>query len=98
VFRDLDHADVFREMFLVASQAEHLRQHERFTRGDGEVEAHVLRIPASLRSDTKVSSIPSSDRSRVRRLISWDAEIIHVLEWTRRRLSIAAPVVGRRHT
>ena len=43
VFRDLDHADVFRETFLVASQAEHLRQHERFTRGDGDVEAHVLR-------------------------------------------------------
>ena len=27
------------ETFLVTSWAEHLRQHERFTRGDGDVEA-----------------------------------------------------------
>ena len=43
VFRDLEHADVFLETFLVTSWAEHLRQHERFTRGDGDVEAHVRR-------------------------------------------------------
>jgi hypothetical protein len=43
VFRDLEHADVFLETFLVTSWAEHLRQHDRFTRGDAEVEAHVRR-------------------------------------------------------
>jgi hypothetical protein len=43
VFRDLEHADVFLETFMVTSWAEHLRQHERFTRGDGDVEAHVRR-------------------------------------------------------
>jgi transmembrane secretion effector len=36
-------ADVFLETFLVTSWAEHLRQHERFTRGDGDVEEHVRR-------------------------------------------------------
>jgi MFS family permease len=43
VFRDLEHADVFLETFLVTSWAEHLRQHERFTRGDADVEARVQR-------------------------------------------------------
>jgi MFS family permease len=43
VFRDLEHADVFLETFLVTSWAEHLRQHDRFTRGDAEAEAHVRR-------------------------------------------------------
>ena len=43
VFRDLEHANVFLETFLVTSWAEHLRQHERFTRGDAEVEAQVRR-------------------------------------------------------
>jgi MFS family permease len=38
VFRDLEHADVYLETFLVPSWAEHLRQHERFTRGDSELE------------------------------------------------------------
>src|SRR5262249_2665061 len=41
VFRELEHADVFLETFLVRSWAEHLRQHERFTRGDSDVEAEV---------------------------------------------------------
>jgi hypothetical protein len=41
VFRDLEHADMFLETFLVTSWAEHVRQHERFTRGDHEVEAQV---------------------------------------------------------
>lgn len=41
VFRDLEHADVFLETFLVGSWAEHVRQHERFTRADREVEAQV---------------------------------------------------------
>lgn len=43
VFRDLEHADVFLETFLVTSWAEHLRQHERFTRGDADVEERVRR-------------------------------------------------------
>src|ERR1700724_1843977 len=38
VFRDLEHADVYLETFQVPSWAEHLRQHERFTRGDSELE------------------------------------------------------------
>jgi MFS family permease len=41
MFRDLEHADVFLETFLVTSWAEHLRQHDRFTRGDVDVETHV---------------------------------------------------------
>jgi hypothetical protein len=41
VFRDLEHADVYLESFLVTSWAEHLRQHERFTRGDRDVEAQI---------------------------------------------------------
>jgi MFS family permease len=41
VFRDLEHAGVFLETFLVGSWAEHVRQHERFTRGDRQVEADV---------------------------------------------------------
>ena len=43
VFRDLEHPDVFLETFLVTSWAEHVRQHDRFTRDDGDVEAHVGR-------------------------------------------------------
>jgi MFS family permease len=41
VFRDLEHADVFIETFLVTSWAEHVRQHERFTRGDRRVEEQI---------------------------------------------------------
>jgi hypothetical protein len=33
--------DVYVETFLVASWAEHLRQHDRFTQADAEVEAQV---------------------------------------------------------
>ena len=42
-FEISEHANVFLETFLVTSWAEHLRQHERFTRGDAEVEAQVRR-------------------------------------------------------
>jgi MFS family permease len=42
VFRDLEHADVYLETFLVGSWAEHVRQHERFTVGDREIEAEIL--------------------------------------------------------
>jgi len=41
VFRDLEHPGVFLETFLVTSWAEHVRQHERFTRGDRTVEAEI---------------------------------------------------------
>ncbi len=41
VFRDLEHADVYLETFLVPSWAEHLRQHERLTRGDSELEQRI---------------------------------------------------------
>jgi MFS family permease len=41
VFRDLEHADVYLETFLVTSWAEHLRQHERLTRGDSELEQRI---------------------------------------------------------
>jgi hypothetical protein len=34
LYRDLEHADVYLETFMVTSWAEHLRQHERLTRGD----------------------------------------------------------------
>ena len=41
IFRDLEDAEVYLETFLVRSWAEHVRQHERFTHGDSEVEARV---------------------------------------------------------
>jgi Transmembrane secretion effector len=41
VFRDVERADVYLETFLVTSWAEHLRQHERLTRGDSELEQRI---------------------------------------------------------
>jgi hypothetical protein len=41
VFRDLEHGDVYLETFLVTSWAEHLRQHERLTRGDSDLEQRL---------------------------------------------------------
>jgi predicted MFS family arabinose efflux permease len=38
IFRDLEHPDVYLETFQVSSWAEHLRQHERSTRGDRDLE------------------------------------------------------------
>jgi hypothetical protein len=38
IFRDVEEADRYVETFLVSSWAEHLRQHERATRADREVE------------------------------------------------------------
>ena len=43
IFRDLERADVFLEMFEVTSWAEHVRQHERFTRADGALEQEIRR-------------------------------------------------------
>jgi MFS family permease len=42
VFRDVEQVDVYVETFLVSSWAEHLRQHERATREDRELEERVL--------------------------------------------------------
>jgi hypothetical protein len=42
IFRDIEHADVYLETFLVSSWAEHLRQHERSTRGDRDLEDRLL--------------------------------------------------------
>jgi MFS family permease len=41
VYRDLEQADRYVETFLVRSWAEHLRQHERVTKGDREVEERL---------------------------------------------------------
>ena len=41
IFYDLEDAEVYLETFLVRSWAEHVRQHERFTRGDRDVEARI---------------------------------------------------------
>jgi len=38
LYRDLERDDTYLETFVVASWAEHLRQHERLTRGDGDLE------------------------------------------------------------
>ncbi len=49
VYRDVEDADRYVETFLVASWAEHLRQHERSTKADRDVEArlrkHVTGVP-----------------------------------------------------
>jgi MFS family permease len=41
LYRDLERADVYLETFIVVSWAEHLRQHERLTRGDSDLEQLV---------------------------------------------------------
>ncbi len=38
IYRDVEHPEVYLETFLVTSWAEHLRQHDRATRGDGDLE------------------------------------------------------------
>jgi MFS family permease len=38
IFRDIEHPDVYLETFMVSSWAEHLRQHERSTRADRDLE------------------------------------------------------------
>jgi len=43
LYRDLERADVYLETFIVVSWAEHLRQHERVTRSDGDVE-HLVQM------------------------------------------------------
>jgi MFS family permease len=41
LYRDLEQADVYLETFIVTSWAEHLRQHARLTRGDGDLEQQI---------------------------------------------------------
>jgi MFS family permease len=43
IFRDLELADAYVETFLVSSWAEHLRQHQRLTRGDRELEEQLAK-------------------------------------------------------
>jgi MFS family permease len=43
IYRDLERADVYLETFIVPSWAEHLRQHDRLTRADGELEDRIRR-------------------------------------------------------
>jgi MFS family permease len=42
IFRDLERADIFLETFEVTSWAEHLRQHDRFTRADAALEEEIF--------------------------------------------------------
>jgi hypothetical protein len=51
VFRDVEHADLYLETFLVSSWAEHLRQHERSTREDRDLEE---RLHSYTRSEPRV--------------------------------------------
>jgi hypothetical protein len=39
----VEHTDVYLESFVVTSWAEHLRQHERLTKADAELEERVNR-------------------------------------------------------
>jgi MFS family permease len=41
IYRDTEHPDVYLETFIVSSWAEHLRQHERFTRADHAIEERI---------------------------------------------------------
>jgi hypothetical protein len=41
IYRDLEHADVYLETFVVSSWAEHLRQHDRLTQGDSQLEEQI---------------------------------------------------------
>ena len=43
IYRDTEHPDIYLETFIVSSWAEHLRQHERFTRADQTIEERIGR-------------------------------------------------------
>jgi MFS family permease len=60
VYRDLEDADRYVETFLIRSWAEHLRQHERSTKADREVEDRL---------QTYVTGVP-----KVRHLVAADAD------------------------
>jgi hypothetical protein len=59
IFRDMENADKYVETFIVASWAEHLRQHDRLTLADREAEARVQRY---VRSASKVRHLISVAR------------------------------------
>jgi hypothetical protein len=56
IFRDMEKSDRYVETFIVGSWAEHLRQHERLTRADREVEERVRRY---VQSEPKVRHLIS---------------------------------------
>jgi len=58
IFRDMENASRYVETFIVTSWAEHLRQHERFTRADREIEERVQRYVIS---EPKVRHLISLD-------------------------------------
>jgi len=59
IFRDMENADKYVETFVVASWAEHLRQHDRLTHADREAEERVQRY---VRSESKVRHLISVTR------------------------------------
>jgi MFS family permease len=59
IFRDMENGERYVETFIVASWAEHLRQHDRFTRADRDTEERVRR---SVRSEPKVRHLVSVPR------------------------------------
>ena len=59
IFRDMENADRYVETFIVASWAEHLRQHERLTLADREAEERVQRY---VRAESKVRHLISVAR------------------------------------
>jgi hypothetical protein len=56
IFRDMENTERYVETFIVASWAEHLRQHERLTLADREAEERVERY---IRSESKVRHLIS---------------------------------------
>lgn len=58
VFRDLETESRYIETFIVHSWAEHLRQHERFTQADREIEDQLL---SYTRSQPTVRHLVSSE-------------------------------------
>jgi hypothetical protein len=47
VYQDVEDAAIYREVFLVASWSEHLRQHERVTNTDKLIQDHLAKMLAS---------------------------------------------------
>jgi MFS family permease len=43
IYRDTEYPDLYAEVFIVSSWAEHLRQHERFTRADHALEERITK-------------------------------------------------------
>jgi hypothetical protein len=62
IFRDMENTDRYVETFIVASWAEHLRQHERLTRADRETEELVQRYALS---EPKVRHLISAEATQM---------------------------------